>query len=48
MFDCNTYFKERKVKLAVVEFTDYTIVWWINCQLVEEDVVSKPLVLGQN
>ncbi|XP_027166443.1 uncharacterized protein LOC113766448 [Coffea eugenioides] len=28
VFDCNTYSEEQKVKLAVVEFTDYAVVWW--------------------
>ena len=28
VFDCNIYLEEQKVKLAVVEFTDYAIVWW--------------------
>ncbi|XP_071905717.1 uncharacterized protein [Coffea arabica] len=28
VFDCNTYLEEQKVKLAVVEFTDYAVVWW--------------------
>ncbi|XP_058006767.1 uncharacterized protein LOC131182135 [Hevea brasiliensis] len=28
IFDCHNYSEEKKVKLAVVEFTDYAIVWW--------------------
>ena len=28
IFDCHRYSDEKKVKLAVVEFTDYAIVWW--------------------
>ena len=28
MFDCHNYFEEKKVKLAVKEFTDYAIIWW--------------------
>ncbi|XP_027155906.1 uncharacterized protein LOC113756423 [Coffea eugenioides] len=28
VFDCNTYSEEQKVKLAVIEFTDYAVVWW--------------------
>ena len=28
IFDCHNYSEEKKVKLAVIEFTDYTIVWW--------------------
>ncbi|GKV08571.1 hypothetical protein SLEP1_g20184 [Rubroshorea leprosula] len=28
VFDCHNYSKEKKVKLAAVEFTDYAVVWW--------------------
>ena len=28
MFDCHSYSEIKKVKLAVVEFSDYAIVWW--------------------
>lgn len=28
IFDCHNYSETIKVKLAVVEFTDYVIVWW--------------------
>ena len=28
VFDCHHYFKEKKVKLAAVEFTDHAIIWW--------------------
>lgn len=28
VFDCHNYSEEKKVKLAVVEFTDYAIIWW--------------------
>ncbi|GKV11343.1 hypothetical protein SLEP1_g22607 [Rubroshorea leprosula] len=27
-FDCHNYSEEKKVKLAVVEFTYYAVVWW--------------------
>ncbi|KAL2532142.1 RNA-directed DNA polymerase [Abeliophyllum distichum] len=27
-FDCYSYSKEKNVKLAVIEFTDYVIMWW--------------------
>jgi hypothetical protein len=26
IFECHNYFEEKKVKLAVIEFTDYTII----------------------
>ncbi|PKI64316.1 hypothetical protein CRG98_015281 [Punica granatum] len=28
VFDCHNYSEKKKVKLAVVEFTNYAIVWW--------------------
>ncbi|XP_027120499.2 uncharacterized protein [Coffea arabica] len=28
IFDCNHYTESQKVKLAAIEFTDYTAVWW--------------------
>ena len=27
-FDCHNYSDEKKVKLVVVEFKDYALVWW--------------------
>ncbi|KAG2664614.1 hypothetical protein I3760_16G090300 [Carya illinoinensis] len=28
IFDCRNYSEEKKVKLVVIEFTDYPIIWW--------------------
>jgi len=28
IFDCHNYSDTKKVKLVVIEFTDYAIVWW--------------------
>ena len=28
VFDCCLYSKEQKVKIAVIEFTDYAVTWW--------------------
>jgi hypothetical protein len=28
IFDCHNYSKEKKVKLIIVEFIDYTRIWW--------------------
>jgi hypothetical protein len=28
IFDCHNYSEEKKMKLAVIEFTDYAIIWW--------------------
>lgn len=28
IFDCRRYSKKIKVKLVVINFTDYDIIWW--------------------
>ncbi|KAH9716889.1 hypothetical protein KPL71_021624 [Citrus sinensis] len=28
IFDCHNYLEEKKVKLAVIKFIDYAIIWW--------------------
>ena len=28
IFECHNYSGEKKVKLAVIGFTDYAIIWW--------------------
>ena len=28
VFDCHHYSEEKKAKLAMVEFTNYAIIWW--------------------
>ena len=28
VFDCRSYFEAQKVKIAVIEFTDYAVIWW--------------------
>ena len=28
IFECHNYSEEEKVKLAVIEFTNYAIIWW--------------------
>jgi ABC-type metal ion transport system substrate-binding protein len=28
IFDCHNYSEEKNVKLAVIEFSDYAIIWW--------------------
>ena len=33
VFACQNYTEEEKVKLAVIEFTEYAIVWWDQLKL---------------
>ena len=28
IFDCHNYLEEKKIKLIVVGFIDYDIIWW--------------------
>ena len=28
IFECHNYSEEKNVKLVVIEFTDYAIIWW--------------------
>ena len=28
IFECHNYFEKKKVKLVVIKFTDYAIIWW--------------------
>jgi hypothetical protein len=28
IFDCHNYLEEKKVELVMVEFTNYSIIWW--------------------
>ena len=43
IFSCNTYEEAQKVKLAVVEFSDYALVWWNKLQR-ERARNEEPLV----
>jgi hypothetical protein len=27
-FDCHNYSKQKNVKLVVIEFTEYALIWW--------------------
>ena len=28
IFECHNYSEEKNVKLAIIEFTNYAIIWW--------------------
>jgi hypothetical protein len=28
IFDCHSYFEQKKVKLVIIEFTEYALIWW--------------------
>ncbi|KAL3566435.1 hypothetical protein D5086_031850 [Populus alba] len=35
IFDCHNYSEAKKVKLVVIEFTDYALIWW------DQNVISR-------
>lgn len=43
VFDCHNYSEEKKVKLAIVEFTDYAIVWWDQLVLNRRRYGERPI-----
>jgi hypothetical protein len=36
IFECHNYSEEKKVKLAIIEFTDYAIIWLSTCDELKE------------
>jgi hypothetical protein len=28
IFDCHSYYEQKKVKLVIIEFTEYALIWW--------------------
>lgn len=43
VFDCHTYSEEKKIKLAVVEFTDYASVWWDQLATTRKGYEERPI-----
>ena len=46
IFDCHNYSKEKKVKLTVVEFQDYALVWWDQLVTSKRRNYESLLILG--
>jgi hypothetical protein len=36
IFECHNYYEEKKVILAIIEFTDYAIIWLSTCDELKE------------
>lgn len=47
VFDCHNYHEEKKIKLAVVEFTDYALCGGINYSLLDGVIESDQFPLGE-
>ena len=47
IFDIHRYSKEKKVKLAVVEFTDYAMVWWERLVVERRRNRERPVAHGR-
>ena len=43
VFDCYHYSEEKKVKLAVVEFMDYAILWWDQLMMTRRRNRERPV-----
>ena len=48
IFDCHNYLDEKKVKLAVVEFKDYAIVWWDQIMTSRRRKYERPIDTWDN
>jgi hypothetical protein len=48
IFDIHKYSKEKKVKLAVVEFTDYAMVWWERLVVERKGIEKDQLAHGRS
>ena len=48
IFACHNYSKEKKVKLAVVEFSGYASIWWNQLTINRMRNLERPLVHGRN
>ena len=46
VFECHNYTKEKKVKLAAVEFTNYASVWWEQFTSIRRKSGEGPLPYG--
>ena len=43
IFECHNYSKEKKVKLVVIEFTDYAIIWWDQLMMDRRRNYERPI-----
>jgi len=43
IFECHNYSEEKKVKLAVIEFTDYAIIWWDQLMMNRRRNYERPI-----
>ena len=44
VFYCHNYSEEKKVKLAVVEFTNYAIIWWDQLVTIQRRNQEHPIM----
>ena len=47
IFECHNYSEEKKVKLAVIEFTDYAIIWWDQLVMNKKRNHERPIETGE-
>ena len=44
VFDCHHYSEEKKVKLAVIRFTNYAIIWWDHLVTIRRQNQEHPIM----
>ena len=47
VFECRNYSEEKKVKLAVIEFTNYAIIWWDQLVMNRRRNHKRPIEIGR-
>ncbi|KAK4601729.1 hypothetical protein RGQ29_011031 [Quercus rubra] len=47
IFECHNYSKEKKVKLVVIEFTDYAIIWWDQLMMNRRRNYERPIKMWE-
>ena len=47
IFECHNYSEEKKVKLAVIEFTDYAIIWWDQLMMNRRRNYERPIEMWE-
>lgn len=48
IYDCHNNSKEKKLKIAAIEFTDYTIIWWDQLVTKKEGIREAYIRLEKN
>lgn len=47
IFECHNYSENKKVKLAIIELTDYTPIWWDQLTVIRGEIGRIPCLHGE-